>query len=86
MQAYFEYARAISDGDLDVAQGLPARVASEREPEHRRQAETSHDGFQASVAAFIREQGWASVETLDIGAFGLDFAVVDPHTGFRHWH
>lgn len=81
LQAYFEYARAVSDGELDVAQGLLARVASERRPEHRRQLETSHDGFQASVAAFIREQGWEPVETSDIGAFGLDFAVVDPRTG-----
>lgn len=80
LQAYFEYARAVSAGELEGAHGLLGRLASERRPEARRH-DVAPDGFQESVAAFIRTLGWEPLPTGDEGAFGLDFAVVDPRTG-----
>lgn len=80
LQAYFEYARAVSAGELEGARGLLGRLASERRPEGRGREE-AHDGFQASVASFIRDLGWEPIPTGEEGAFGLDFAVVDPRTG-----
>jgi primosomal replication protein N'' len=80
MQAYFEYARAVSAGELDNARTLLGRLVSERRPEGRGR-DGVHDGFQDSVAAFIRETGWEPTSTTDAGAFGVDFAVVDPATG-----
>jgi hypothetical protein len=80
MQAYFEYARAVSAGELDNARTLLGRLASERRVESRAR-EGVHDGFQSSVAAYVRDLGWEPMATPDPGAFGVDFAVVDPATG-----
>ena len=80
LQAYFEYARAVSAGELDAARALLGRLVSERRPDARSRADP-HDGFQASVAAYIRELGWEPTPTSEDGAFGLDFSVVDPRTG-----
>ncbi len=79
LQAYFEYARAISAGELDTARALLGRLS----PEQRRQTVGNGDldGFQASVAEEIRRIGWTPAEAGDEGAFGLDFAIEDPRTG-----
>ena len=79
LQAYFEYARALSDGDLDAAEALLSRLT----PEQRRQrsGDEGADGLEAAVAAEIRSLGWEPASVGDDGAFGLDFAIEDPRTG-----
>lgn len=79
LQGYFEYARAISDGELDAAEAHLGRFSS-----GRRSAVANafdHDAFQMSVAAYIRGLGFSPKPVGDDGAFGLDFAVEDPRTG-----
>ncbi len=80
LQAYFEYARAISAGELDSAHALLGRLT----PEQRRptgRGANDLDGFQASVAAEIRRAGWLPSHAGEDGAFALDFAIEDPRTG-----
>ncbi|MDK2768362.1 MAG: DUF4011 domain-containing protein [Sphingomonas sp.] len=79
LQAYFEYARALSDGDLDAADALLMRLT----PEQRRQRlrHEGGDGLEAAVADQIRSLGWEPASVGDDGAFGLDFAIEDPRTG-----
>ena len=79
LQAYFEYARALSDGDLDAAEALLSRLT----PEQRRQQVRGDDGdgLEAAVAEEIRSLGWQPASVGDDGAFGLDFAIEDPRTG-----
>lgn len=79
LQAYFEYARALSDGDLDTAEALLSRLT----PEQRRQGSRYEggDGLESAVADEIRSLGWEPASVSDDGAFGLDFAVEDPRTG-----
>lgn len=80
LQAYFEYARLISDGDLVAAGSLLDRLT----PEQRRGAsgsEDGRDGLNAAVAAEIRALGWEPASVSDDGAFGLDFAIENPRTG-----
>lgn len=80
LQAYFEYARLISDGDLDAAEGLLGRLT----PDQRRRAvglAEGSDGLHAVVAAEIRALGWEPDTVSDDGAFGLDFAIENPRTG-----
>ncbi|QNA83795.1 DUF4011 domain-containing protein [Sphingomonas sp. So64.6b] len=80
LQAYFEYARCISDGDLDGADALLARLSTEQRRSRGREA-GGIDGLEEAVAAEIRSLGWTPVGVHDDGAFGLDFAIEDPRTG-----
>ncbi|HTU10981.1 MAG TPA: AAA domain-containing protein [Allosphingosinicella sp.] len=80
LQAYFEYARTLSEGDLDAAASLLTRLT----PEQRRPAEPERDiedGLEAAIAAELRALGWEPAPAHDHGAFGLDFAIEDPRTG-----
>jgi len=79
LQAYFEYARAVSAGELDNARAMLGRLSERRADARLRPDE--HDGFQRSVAAYVRELGWRPTPTGEAGAFGLDFAIEDPRTG-----
>lgn len=79
LQAYFEYARALSAGELDAAQALLSRLTSEQRRSNDSVADI--DGFQASVADEIRKLGWEPCRAHEDGAFGLDFAIEDPRTG-----
>jgi hypothetical protein len=79
LQAYFEYARALSAGELDAAQALLSRLTSEQRRSNGSAADI--DGFQASVADEIRKLGWEPYHAHEDGAFGLDFAIEDPRTG-----
>jgi hypothetical protein len=80
LQAYFEYARALSEGELENAHALLERLAPE---EHATSFETEQetDGFAGAVAAEIRRLGFEPVRVEERGAFGLDFAIEDPATG-----
>jgi hypothetical protein len=80
LQAYFEYARCISEGDLDAAEVLLTRLT----PEQRRgpaRYDGLGDGLEAAVAAEIHSLGWEPRTVRDNGAFGLDFTIEDPKTG-----
>lgn len=80
LQAYLEYARALSDGDLDAARALAGRmVVGGRRARPVDGAE--QDGFPGAVAAFLEMEGWNPQTVADAGAFGLDLAIVDPQTG-----
>jgi hypothetical protein len=79
LQAYFEYARVLSEGDLDAADALLSRLT----PEQRRgrPREEGGDGLEEAVAAELNSLGWPPSAVSDDGAFGLDFAIEDPRTG-----
>ena len=81
LQAYFEYARAISDGELDGAQALLKRLLPSESSAGRAGAEEDIDGFANAVAAAIEGLGYSPTRVHESGAFGLDFAIEDPQTG-----
>jgi hypothetical protein len=82
LQAYFEYARAVSDGDLDAAQSLLSRLTPDpRRGKAGRTGAGDSDGLDQAVADEIRAMGWTPTRVDDEGAFGLDFAIEDPRTG-----
>ncbi len=82
LQAYFEYARAMSAGELENGRTLLTRLAGGRRdgPPHLDNGDEP-DGFQAAVAGFIEALGWHPEPVRDDGPFGLDFAIEDPRTG-----
>jgi primosomal replication protein N'' len=80
LQAYFEYARAVSAGELENARNLIGRLAVDRRDNLRRD-ELDQDGFQNAVAAYVSSLGWQVQPATDTGAFSLDFAIEDPSTG-----
>jgi primosomal replication protein N'' len=82
LQAYFEYARAMSAGELENARTLLTRlVAGRRDGAHHGSNGDEPDGFQTAVAHFIETLGWRPERVQDASPFGLDFAIVDPRTG-----
>jgi primosomal replication protein N'' len=83
LQAYFEYARALSAGELDGGRALLSRVISSRTQQERgsRVEKPEMDGFQMAVSEFIHQLGWQTTPVPDTGAFSLDFAIEDPRTG-----
>lgn len=80
LQAYFEYARLVSEGDLDSAEALLTRLTPEQ-----RHGSAAHlalgDGLETAVRDEIRTLGWEPASVADEGAFGLDFAVEDERSG-----
>ncbi|MBY8823220.1 AAA domain-containing protein [Sphingomonas colocasiae] len=80
LQAWFEYARCISEGELDAAEALLTRLTPEQRRTVRRDDRLG-DGLEAAVAGEIRRLGWEPAPVNDEGAFGLDFAIEDPRTG-----
>jgi hypothetical protein len=79
LQVYLEYARMISDGEVEAGRTLLGRMVTERTSDPDRQA-IEVDGFTESVESCLRELGWAPAKARG-GAFGLDFAIVDARTG-----
>lgn len=80
LQAYFEYARAMSAGELDNARTLLTRLVADQ-PEGRGWSADHQDGFQAAVASYVASLGWNAHPVADTGAFGLDLAIENPETG-----
>ena len=80
LQAYFEYARSLSEGDLDAAASLLKRLTPEQR-RHEGYERDVEDGLESAVVAEIRAMGWEPTTVQDEGAFGLDFAIEDPRTG-----
>jgi primosomal replication protein N'' len=80
LQAYLEYARAVSDGAVDSGRALLGRLMTEHASK-RGNGRTERDGFSDAVEEFLRNQGWEPADADDGGAFGLDFAIENPRTG-----
>lgn len=79
LQAYLEYARMVSDGDMEDGRALLSRMITERAPMSGPSARDA-DGFVCAVESFLCDLGWKPTPAKD-GAFGLDFAIEDPRTG-----
>jgi primosomal replication protein N'' len=81
LQAYFEYARAISDGELEGAAALLKRLLPGEGGAASLGAGQDIDGFADAVARAIEDCGYVPTRVSESGAFGLDFAIEDPKTG-----
>jgi primosomal replication protein N'' len=81
LQAYFEYARTLSAGELEAAGALLSRLVAEQQS-GRPRWDDEKDGFQTTVGEFLAALGVRAVPVRDSGAFGLDFAIEDPRTGY----
>lgn len=79
LQAYLEYARLMSLGELDAAETLRNRMTATSQA--RRSEAKAGDGFARSVEAFLRTLGHEPVPVGQDPALGLDFALLDPRTG-----
>ena len=79
LQAYLEYARALSAGEFDTADVLLARLAGKRMPADDAPA-ADRNGFRRVVADFIADLGWPTLPVDHDGAFGVDLAIIDPRT------
>lgn len=81
LQAYFEYARAISDGELEGAQALLKRLLPIEGVSGPLSDGQDIDGFADAVARAVQDLGYTPTRVRESGAFGLDFAIEDPRTG-----
>ncbi len=81
LQGYLEYARAMSDGELDNGRVLLNRMMTERSNASVFDDDDSLDGFASSVAEYLGEIGVKANQVSDGTAFGLDFAIENPRTG-----
>jgi len=79
LQAYLQYARLASDGSLEEARRLSARLVTSGRAIEASASEA--DGFLDSVAAFIRSLGYEPVNTANDPILGVDFSIADPVTG-----
>jgi hypothetical protein len=81
LQAYMEYARAMSSGEFDTARALLRRITVARDGPRAAGRIRTEDGFSASVAEYVRSLGWEVSPSAEEDAFGLDFAIENPTTG-----
>lgn len=80
LQGYLEYARTVSDGNHIAGSALLERMVGGRSSQRTADG-GDEDGFIRSVEAFLTSNGWQLAKARDGGAFGLDFAVIDPRSG-----
>ena len=82
LQAYFEYARALSVGELENARTLLARLPRTEQGSPRHSLNNGdHDGFQKAVRSFIESLGWPVADLGDGSPFAADVGIEDPNTG-----
>jgi hypothetical protein len=81
LQAYLEYARATSAGELEGSRALLSRIVADRSENSPRQRRNEVDGFVRTVMEFVHSLGHRAVALHDTSVFGLDLAVEDPRTG-----
>lgn len=82
LQAYFEYARALSSGELERARSLLGRLAPEPKGHGpRTPTANDRDGFQRAVEEEIQRLGFRPLFVQEAGVFGFDFAIEDQRTG-----
>jgi hypothetical protein len=80
LQAYFDYASKVSDGDLATALRTTQRFVTVH-PGQEPGAVASDDGLVHSVAAYIESLGFCPLRLSRHDAFGLDLAIEHPETG-----
>ena len=80
LQSYMEYARIMTNGELQAGHALLGRMHSERVNARLRQGQ-KRDGFTRDVAAYLSALGLDAVPVQEGDAFGIDFAIADPGTG-----
>ena len=78
LQAYLEYARLLSNGDLDEADLMRQRITGGNS--QRVTAVAQRDGLAQSVETFLLQLGHEPHYTGDDPALGIDFALVNPKT------
>ena len=82
LQAYLDYARAVSEVPRSSAGALLGRLVTERPSERDMASAPNATASAIAVEEFLRESRMAAVPVPnDGGAFGLDFAIEDPRTG-----
>lgn len=82
LQAYFEYARAVSVGELENARTLLKRLPpTKQDLSWRYRNNGDGDGFQTAVRSFIQSLGWPIADLSDGSPFGADIGIEDPNTG-----
>lgn len=81
LQAYLEYARATSAGELEGSRALLSRIVADRRESSQRQHRNEVDGFVRTVIEFVRSLGHRAVALHDSSVFGLDLVVEDSRTG-----
>jgi primosomal replication protein N'' len=77
LQVYLEYARMISEGEVEASRKLLGRMVTDRSAGPDRD-DFESDGFTESVENYLKELGWVPARARG-GAFGLDFAIEDAH-------
>ena len=79
LQGYLEYARLMSSGNLEKGRRLVSRMSTGRrsEPETTRRL----NGFQSSVFRYLSSLGYQICQPEADPVLGIDFAIIDPHTG-----
>lgn len=80
LQAYMEYAKTVSGGDIEGSRALLERFKLAREDRQSSGNGAAQDGFSRDVAEFIQGLGYPIHSASDQDAFGLDFAIADPDT------
>lgn len=80
LQAYLDYARRVSAGDLDAVDVARKRLGGAKGTGPANDG-ADDDGFVDAVGRFIAGEGFDPVRPPQRDAFVLDFAVVDPGTG-----
>lgn len=80
LQAYLDYARRVSAGDLGAVEIARKRLGGARSNE-RTAGDAESDGFVTAVGRLIADEGFEPIRPAQRDAFALDFAVVDPSTG-----
>lgn len=79
LQAYFHYAKLISDGQLNDARQLINRFVVQSNGVD--QSDETSDGFVQSVETFIRSLGYEPMRSARDPVLGITFSLVDPRTG-----
>lgn len=80
LQAYFDYADKVSDGDLATARRTMQRLVTDH-PVREPGTVASDEGLVNSVAEYIESRGFSPLRVGRYDAFGLDLAIEHPGTG-----
>lgn len=83
LQGYMEYARLVSSGEFTAAKSLLSRITPRREATRASShASGSEDAFYRAVGDFLRSLGHQVKAAENADAFGLDYAIEHPRTGY----
>lgn len=79
LQAYLEYARLVSRGQVDAAHSLLARFSAAAFDKER--LETARDGVLDSVLRFVASCGFSCISAASDPVLNVNCTVLDPRTG-----